>query len=270
MTKAGRICEDYSDYSPEWIRKSVARSLKRFATSYLDVVSCQDVEFVNFEETLQVVETLYELSHSGVIRCVEISGADIDILEAGQLTLQNTWLEKGGLNAFGLAGVKAVCNSSPLAIRLLRNVRVPVGALVKWHPAPPELRAVCQEAAESVQDQGDSLVSVALRFSISRAQKASQNGLNDTTITGIISESDLEENVQTAKQILQKSTILAPNAGINSPDDLLFEYGDLDEEAVSRDSPLYEGARTIRGRWLDYDFFWPQRPKAQVQAQRED
>ncbi|KAH0840735.1 hypothetical protein FOPE_06023 [Fonsecaea pedrosoi] len=82
MTKAGRICEDYSDYSPEWIRKSVARSLKRFATSYLDVVSCQDVEFVNFEETLQVVETLYELSNSGVIRCVEISGTDIDILGA--------------------------------------------------------------------------------------------------------------------------------------------------------------------------------------------
>ena len=46
MTKCGRIKANHFEYSPSWIRKSVARSLQRFNTSYLDVVFCHDVEFV--------------------------------------------------------------------------------------------------------------------------------------------------------------------------------------------------------------------------------
>ncbi|KIW29093.1 uncharacterized protein PV07_04933 [Cladophialophora immunda] len=288
MTKVGRIREDYFDYSPEWIRKSVARSLQRFDTSYLDVVFCHDIEFVSLEEALQAVETLYELSNSGVVRCVGISGADINILEAvasraransgraidivqiwGQLTLQNTRLEQGGLDAFRIAGVKAVCNSSPLGIGLLRSGGVPVGALGNWHPAPLELRAVCQKAAEWVEDESDNLASVALRFSISRAQRACRTGFNVTTITGIISESDLEENVRAAKQILQKSIATTSNSAIEPSGDLLFQYGDLDEEAVGRDKPLYEGVRKILGRWLDYEFFGSPKPRIQIQAQKD-
>ncbi|OAL25723.1 hypothetical protein AYO22_04712 [Fonsecaea multimorphosa] len=289
MTKVGRIREDYFDYSPDWIRKSVARSLQRFGTSYLDVVFCHDVEFVGVEEALQAVETLYELSNSGVIRCVGISGASIDILQAvasrafansgravdvvqiwGQLTLQNTRLEQGGLDAFRIAGVKAVCNSSPLGIGLLRSGGVPVGALGNWHPAPLGLRAVCQEAADWVEAEGDHLASVALRFSISRAQRACRPGFNVTTITGIISESDLEDNVRTAKQILQKPNTMCSNAARESFDDLLFQYGHLDEEAVRRDRPLYEGVRKILGPWLDYDFFGSPKPRTQMRAQKDD
>ncbi|KIW92755.1 uncharacterized protein Z519_06603 [Cladophialophora bantiana CBS 173.52] len=284
MTKVGRVREDHFDYSPEWIQKSIARSLQRFGTSYLDVVFCHDIEFVGIEEALQAVGTLYELSNSGVICCVGISGADINILEAvasrahakfgraidviqiwGQLTLQNTRLEKGGLDAFRIAGVKAVCNSSPLGIGLLRSGGVPIGALGNWHPAPPELRAVCQKAAEWVEAEGDNLASVALRFSISRAQAACRTDFNVTTITGIISESDLEENVKTAKQILQTPGASSRDSGTRPFSDLLFQYSDIDEEAVERDRPLYEGVREILDPWLDYDFFGS--PKAQVQTQ---
>ncbi|KIW65891.1 hypothetical protein PV04_08106 [Phialophora macrospora] len=283
MTKVGRIRQDHFDYSPEWIRKSVARSLHRFGTSYLDVVFCHDVEYVSIEEAARAVETLYALSSSGVIRCVGISGADLTVLEAvalrvlsqtgravdviqawGQLTLQNTQLEQRGLEAFRRAGVKAVCSSSPLGVGLLRSDGVPVGALGNWHPAPPELRAVCQKAAQWVQDQGDNLASVALRFAISRAQRACRADFTVTTITGISSISDLEENVRAAKTILQKSGATSTNSETGSLDDMLFQYGGLNEETVERDRHLYEGVSKILGPWLDYDFVG--RPKSSVQA----
>ncbi|OAP57663.1 hypothetical protein AYL99_08401 [Fonsecaea erecta] len=288
MTKVGRIRENYFDYSPDWIRKSVARSLQRFGTSYLDVVFCHDIEFVSVEEALQAVKILYQLANSGIIRCVGISGASINVLEKvasqartnygravdvvqvwGQLTLQNTRLEQGGLDAFRIAGVKAVCNSSPLGIGLLRSGGVPVGALGNWHPAPPGLRAACQEAADWVKGEGDTLASVALRFSMSRAQRACRPGFRVTTITGVVSESDLEENVRTAKQILQKPIATSSSSGKDSSGDLLFHYGGLDQEAVGHDRPLYDGVQKILGVWLDYDFFGAQKPRVQIQAQAQ-
>jgi D-arabinose 1-dehydrogenase len=52
LTKVGRIGGAEFDYSPEWIRYSIQRSLQRLNTTYLDVVYCHDVEFVSAEEVL--------------------------------------------------------------------------------------------------------------------------------------------------------------------------------------------------------------------------
>lgn len=46
MTKCGRIAGSDFDYSPEGIRESVLRSLKRLQTTYLDTVYLHDIEFV--------------------------------------------------------------------------------------------------------------------------------------------------------------------------------------------------------------------------------
>lgn len=48
MTKCGRygLHRTDFDYSPETIRKSVARSLERLNTDYLDAVYLHDVEFI--------------------------------------------------------------------------------------------------------------------------------------------------------------------------------------------------------------------------------
>jgi len=272
ITKAGRITEKKFDYSPAWIRKSIARSLHRFGTDYLDVVFCHDVEFVSIEEVIEAVGTLFELSESGVVRCVGISGYSIDILvEASQrillkygrpldmvqvwaqLTLQNTQLERKGLSALQKAGVRAVCSSSPLGAGLLRKGGVPLGALGNWHPAPPELRAAAQRAAEWVESQGDVLSSLALRFAIAKAQQNSSPGYTITTITGIGSISDLEENVATARKVLRrKETAESDNSASHS---VGFDQSHtLDVEAVKRDARLYEGVRKILGSWLDFDF----------------
>jgi D-arabinose 1-dehydrogenase len=146
MTKVGRIAAEEFNYSPEWVRKSVERSLERFQTGYLDVVFCHDVEFISDDAVVAAVATLWEFVAEGKIRYVGISGYPIekllrvarlckeklgrplDIVQNwGQLTLQNTKLRSQGLEALAQAGVSMVCSSSPLNIGLLRAQGVPIG-----------------------------------------------------------------------------------------------------------------------------------------------
>jgi D-arabinose 1-dehydrogenase len=275
MTKCGRIAENHFDYSPRWIRTSVARSLQRFKTPYLDVVFCHDVEFVTLAEAIEAVGILFELSKAGVVRNVGISGYKIDVLlnvaaavrrkygrpvdvvqNWAQLTLQNTRLEREGLAAFRSLGVKAVCNASPLAVGLLRSGGVPIAALGDWHPAPQGLRASAQEASAWVQGQGDNLASLALRFTMSRAMQNTKPGFQVSTITGISSIQDLEQNVETAKGILA-TEIFKNNESRSKMEQNLEFFTKLDLDTSTRDLPLYQGVRNILGPWVDYDFSAP-------------
>ena len=272
MTKAGRIDEHYWDYSPEWIKKSVARSLQRFRTSYLDVVFCHDVEFVSEEEAVTAVGTLFSMSEAGIIKYVGISGYDIEVLICianlvrarygrpldvvqtwAQLTLQNTHLESRGLKALREAGVRVICSSSPLAVGLLRNGGLPIGRTGDWHPAPSGLRLASQQAAEWVEERGISLASLALRFAISKAMQNSRPDFTVTTITGISSISDLEQNVETAKRILRPEPSVK-NSNSTSSSWILDPFCILDDAALARDEPLFQQVRTILGAWVDYDF----------------
>jgi len=272
MTKVGRIAADHFDYSPEWIRKSVRRSLDRFGTTYLDVVFCHDVEFVSTSAAVQAVGVLFELARAGAIHYVGISGYDISVLinvakEAkvkygrsvdivqnwAQLTLQNTRLEQHGFAAFRQAGVKAVCCSSPLAVGLLRSEGVPIGTLGNWHPAPPDLRSRAQMAAAWADSQCEVLSSLALRFAIARAQQNSTTDMLVTTITGISSISELEDNIQSAKTILGKRDFKRSQSSDSSPPYL----GALSLDIVRKDTALWNHVRQILGPWVDYDFSKP-------------
>lgn len=267
MTKVGRIREDEFDYSPAWVRKSVARSLERFQTTYLDVVFCHDVEFVSTEDALGAVGVLLELQRAGTIRRVGISGYEIDTLARiaalvrqrygrpldviqtwAQLTLQNTQVETRGLALFRAAGVNAVFCSSPLAVGLLRSGGIPAGLTGDWHPAPPGLRAAAQEAAVWTEQQGESMASVALRYAIGKARKNCDRDFTVSTITGISTISDLEENVATAKHILKV------RSGVDAKSGTLQEFTEIDEVALARDKLTCEHIRTILGPWIDYDF----------------
>ncbi|KAH7142632.1 Aldo/keto reductase family-domain-containing protein [Dactylonectria estremocensis] len=266
MTKVGRIKENEFDYSPAWVRKSVAQSLERFRTTYLDVVFCHDVEFVSREEAVVAVGVLFDLRRAGVIRRVGISGYEIDNLAHiaklvqqrygnpldviqtwAQLTLQNTQVEQRGLDMFRAAGVTSVLCSSPLAVGLLRNGGIPAGLTGDWHPAPHALRTAVQNAAEWVEQQGESMASIALRFAIAKATQGRASGFTISTIVGISTMSDLEKNIATAKQILtvpgkEKATMK------------LNEFTELDETVFALDQPLYDRVRAMLGRWVDYDF----------------
>jgi len=258
MTKVGRISADKFDYSPEWVRKSVRRSLGRFKTSYLDVVFCHDVEFIPVGEVVQAVSTLFELAGQGLIRFVGISGYDIQVLETvavavlkqcgrpidvvqnwGQMTLQNTRLE-AHLPRFRELGIKAMCSSSPLAIGLLRDKPVPQGTLGDWHPAPNGLREQADQAARHVAKNGNSLASLALQFALQKGIETSTAKMPVSTITGAGSVAELEENVSAARQVLHDESLGATRGSRAG--------------GVAFDGRLCEEVREILGSWVDYDF----------------
>lgn len=279
MTKCGRIAADHFDYSPEWIRASVERSLQRFSTTYLDVVFCHDVEFVSVAQAVTAVGTLLSLKSEGRVKHVGISGYDLDalinvaraVLDAhfhpvdvvqswAQLSLQNARLEHYGLPALRAAGVQAVCNASPLACGLLRSGGVPVGKLGDWHPAPPGLRDASQRASAWVEARGETLASVALQFAVVRAQQWASAGFSVSTITGISTLSDLEQNAATVSKVLNASADMQDGDQTMTEQSSLGAGGSLNEKAATAAGPLFDGVRQILGDWIDYDFSSPAQP----------
>ncbi|KAJ6104701.1 Aldo/keto reductase family-domain-containing protein [Penicillium sp. IBT 18751x] len=273
MTKVGRISATEFNYSPTWVEYSVRRSLQRLQTSYLDVVFCHDVEFVTESEVMGALEVLYKLVAQGLIRYVGISGYRLDTLVMlcraarlcygrpldivqcwAQLTLQNTRLlsDDEGLQALRKEGVSCICNSSPLAIGLLRSGGVPQGSLGDFHPAPAELRALAQQAAQWVEAQGESLSALSLRFSISQALLASSTDLRVSTITGVSSIHELKENVAAARQVFGHEEGLSNPGlqGLETP----FAFTPPQSLQLRQDQPLYDGVQKIFNRWLGYSF----------------
>ena len=186
LTKVGRIAASEFDYSPAWIRHSVQRSLRRLRTDHLDVVFCHDVEFVTVGEVLEAVNELRKMRDlDATIKYIGISGYPVDVLcglaemvlqETGEpldavmsyanFTLQNTLLLTDGLPRLLAAGVDVVTNASPLGMGLLRQQGVPVGAMGNWHPAPDELRRAIQQASQWIDEQGERLEVVAIRYAL--------------------------------------------------------------------------------------------------------
>lgn len=186
LTKCGRIASDEFDYSPEWVRASVRRSLERLRTPYLDLVYCHDVEFVSADEVLEAVRELRRIrDEEGTIRYVGISGYPVHVLTAlaeriyretgepldavmsyANFTLQNELLATQGVPALQAAGVDVVLNASPLAMGLLRRDGVPVGAMGNWHPSSPELRQAVRRASDFCDRHDERLEVIAIRWAL--------------------------------------------------------------------------------------------------------
>ncbi|KAL4884302.1 Aldo/keto reductase family-domain-containing protein [Aspergillus karnatakaensis] len=186
LTKVGRVAGSSFDYSPKWVRKSIARSLQRLHTEYLDAVYCHDVEFVSPAEVLSAIRELRRIrDEEGTIRYVGISGYPVDVLcnlaelilaETGEpldivmsyanFTLQNKKLLTQGLPRLLAAGVDVIPNASPLGMGLLRRKGVPIGSMGDFHPAPDGLRTAIHNAAEWADAQGEKIEVIAIRFAL--------------------------------------------------------------------------------------------------------
>ncbi|EER29670.1 galactose dehydrogenase, putative [Coccidioides posadasii C735 delta SOWgp] len=186
ITKVGRLASASFDYSPTWIRRSLARSLSRLNTQYLDLVYCHDVEFVSAEEVLVAVKELRRIrDEEGTIRYVGISGYPVGVLcdlaerilrETGEpldavmsyanFTVQNTRLVSEALPRLLAAGVDVVPNASPLGLGLLRRHGVPIGSMGDFHPAPVGLRDAVREASRWVEEQGERIEIISIRYAL--------------------------------------------------------------------------------------------------------
>lgn len=187
LTKVGRVASEEFDYSKEWVRQSIKRSLERLNTDYLDLVYCHDVEFVSPQEVLEAVRELRRIrDEEGTIRYIGISGYPIDVLgdmaelilhETGEplnavqsyanFTLQNQTLAgPRGIGRLHKAGVDVVPNASILGMGLLRRVGVPIGGLGDFHPSPSDLRAAIRRASDFCDGYGERIEVIAIRFAL--------------------------------------------------------------------------------------------------------
>jgi len=187
LTKVGRTGSEEFDYSKEWVRQSVNRSLERLHSEYLDLVYCHDVEFVSPAEVLEAVRELRRLrDEEGTIRYIGICGYPLDVLgdmaelilrETGEpldavqsyanFTLQNQSLAgPRGILRLKNAGVDVVPNASILGMGLLRHDGIPVGGLGDWHPAPSSLREAVRKASHFCDDYGERIEVIAIRFAL--------------------------------------------------------------------------------------------------------
>ncbi|KAJ2356215.1 hypothetical protein IWW50_003519 [Coemansia erecta] len=161
-TKLGRygVHKADFDYSAARVGASVAESMRRLRTDYLDIVLCHDVEFVALEQVVDVaLPALFALKKKGLVRQVGISGYPLDVLvriartqhERGCpldvcLSYCNLNLHCRRLPAYlpmlRSAGVKTVVAASPLSMGLLSQGPTPA-----WHPASDELKAAVQRCA---------------------------------------------------------------------------------------------------------------------------
>lgn len=187
LTKVGRIASEEFDYSKDWVRQSVANSLEKLHTDYLDLVYCHDVEFVSPAEVLEAVKELRRIRDKHrTIRYIGISGYPLDVLgdmaemilrETGEpldavqsyanFTLQNQTLAgPRGIQRLRAAGVDVVPNASILGMGLLRREGVPVGALGDWHPAPSHVREAVRNASHFCDAYDERIEVIAMRFAL--------------------------------------------------------------------------------------------------------
>ena len=311
LTKVGRLAASSFDYSPAWVRHSVHCSLQKLDTPYLDVVYCHDVEFVTPEEVLKAVRELRRIRDvDGSVHYVGISGypmqvvcslAEMILRETGEpldivmsyanFTLQNTRLLTEGLPRLLVAGVDVVLNASPLGMGLLRRQGVPIGKMGDFHPAPDGLRTAINSAGVWVDQQGEKLEAVAIRFALGLWLREgarvgvlgpllspSVNKPLGASVIGVSHMEELEETLRVWRSIIdglgnqsddgnaiednpavydEKSpsnlASLQPPAVLN-PSDITDEK--LSEKARLPDHILVKGIRSILGsEWRDYE--WP-------------
>ncbi|KAH3660191.1 hypothetical protein OGAPHI_007396 [Ogataea philodendri] len=214
-TKVGRIQLDDFDYSPDWITKSVHRSLERFNTTYLDVVYLHDIEFVEERGIFAALERLMELKSQGFIRNVGISGYPVPflyhicstsashpkigkldlVLSYSNMCLQNTslldWYDK-----FMATGIQLLNNASILSMSLLRSQETR-----SFHPASQELKDACAGLATTLkQTYNTELAELATRFAI--REWLPKNG---KTVIGVSNIDELNSALSQYKTILEKS-----------------------------------------------------------------
>lgn len=269
LSKVGRIGASEFDYSPEWIRYSVQRSLQRLRTTYLDVVYCHDVEFVTPAEVLVAVQELRRIrDEQGTVKYIGISGYPVPLLcelaelvlrETGEpldavmsyanFTLQNETLYTQGLQRLLEAGVSCVPNASPLGMGLLRSQGVPVGGKGDFHPAPPGLRKAVADAARWVESKGERLEVVSIRWALETwARKGGMKpGEMGVSVGGVSTLGELEETVRVWSSILDGLDIPGREAEEKEKE---WSFGRRVEV-----TKLAKGVRAVLGEWMDYA--WP-------------
>ncbi|ORX42509.1 Aldo/keto reductase [Hesseltinella vesiculosa] len=208
QTKIGRYGytpQDF-DYSAQRTFESVAESMRRLKTDYLDSVLCHDVEFVDFEKVVGddgALSALFQLKAQGKIKYVGCSGYPLPMLlkiaehqaAAGQpldvvlsyshYNLQNTKLADYAPK-FRAAGVRYLFNASPLNMALFRDAGPP-----DWHPAHEQLRAAAKQCSQVAKANDLNISSLASLFAFTGRATFQLN----STVIGLSRKEEVQQAI---------------------------------------------------------------------------
>ncbi len=183
-TKLGRYAPSHFDFSARRVTESIDISLERMRTDYLDIALCHDPEYVDLQILVdETIPALRKVQEQGKVRFIGMSGypmkiftevlsqTNLDVvLSYNHYTLQNTMLED--MIPFLQQQSVGIMNAAPFSARLLTNAKLPV-----WHKATPQVRNICQKAAEHCAQAGTDIAKLAVQYSVANENFA-------TCITG--------------------------------------------------------------------------------------
>jgi L-galactose dehydrogenase len=175
-TKVGRygsVSASYFDFSAARVAASVDESLQRLGVETVDFLQVHDIEFGRLEQIIhETIPALRQVQAAGKARFIGITGLPIKLLRQVMDQVEVDQIQSYChycLNDTALLDLLpylqekdvAIFNAAPLAMRLLTEEGPP-----GWHPAPPELKAKCAEAARFCRARGADLAKLALQFSV--------------------------------------------------------------------------------------------------------
>jgi D-arabinose 1-dehydrogenase len=185
---------------------------------------------------------------------VRETGEPLDAVQSyANFTLQNTVLESRGLERLKKAGVAVVPNASILGMGLMRSQGVPVGGSGDFHPASMELRVKALEAAKFIDERGESLEVVAIRWGLDRWSRVGAGvggvGAIGVSVMGVSNLDELEETMKVWNSVLD---------GLPGGERRVVKQ-DRDWSIKRRKEveSLAEGIWKVLGQWKDYAWASP-------------
>lgn len=215
-TKVGRYRSADFDFSAARVHRSIDESLRRLQVETIDIITCHDIEFVSIDQVIdEAIPALHQARDQGKVRFIGVSGLPLKIyhtvldrvpLDTVLSYCHHTLIDNSLADHLPYLDEKGVgiINASPFAMGLLTGHDPP-----EWHPASEAIRAACRRAAEHCQSRGKEIGKIALQYAVSNPAIA-------TTLTGMRSQQEVEQNVTWLKEppdpelLAEVLAILAP------------------------------------------------------------
>ena len=208
-TKVARYGEKQQDFdfSAARVAQSINESLERLGVEYVDFIQVHDMEFGDIQQIIEeTIPALRKAQEQGKARFVGITCLPtklfpkvMDKVEVDQIQSYCHYSLNDSALADLLPYFKAkgvgVFNSAPLAMRLLSNEGPP-----DWHPAPPEVKAKCAQAAQYCREKGSDIGKLALQFSVANPDIA-------TNIIGTASPNRILQNIREIEEPLDEELL---------------------------------------------------------------
>ncbi|KAL6947125.1 hypothetical protein ACO0QE_001994 [Hanseniaspora vineae] len=220
ITKCGRLKLDDFDYSPQWIRKSVLRSIERLKCGYLDCVYLHDIEFRDEVEIMEALKELHKLKEEDkLILNFGVSGYPIDFLhkiavlcveshEIGALDcilsychgcLQNNSLFSKANKMINEGHLKLLSNGSILSMSLLSGQKIK-----EFHPCSLELKQVFDTQVKTYcEREGINLAELSTKYAIAEFHSVGP------TVIGVSNVSELQTAIDTFRSLQKQDMLLS-------------------------------------------------------------